>query len=102
MKSVKRWALAIRESLESPSVIFLYCVGFFIATVSLNGTPLRLWGLHRDLDRRNSEIQRNMKDIEELGIKIAQAKDPAFIEREARDRLDLANENELIFVFPTQ
>lgn len=102
MRSVKRTALKIRNSLNNPSRILTYSLLFFVLTLSLNGTPLRLWGLHRDLDRLNKEIIKNHKDINDLKVKIAQVSQPAYIEREARDRLDLVGENDLLFVFPTQ
>jgi cell division protein FtsB len=102
MRSVKRAALKIRNSLNSPSRILTYSLLFFVLTLSLNGTPLRLWGLHRDLDRLNKEIIKNHKDIKDLKVKIAQVSQPAYIEREARDRLDLVGEDDLLFVFPTQ
>ena len=71
-------------------------------TLSLNGVPLRLWGLYRDLDRYDAEIKKTQMDIKDLGIKIGQASDPVYIEKQARDRMDFAGENDLIFVFPTQ
>lgn len=102
MKSIKRGAVALRLALDNPFKILGYCLLFFVVTVSLNGTPLRLWALHRDLDYRQLEIQKNINDIKELELKIAQTSDLNYIEREARDRLDLAGPDDLIFVFPTQ
>lgn len=102
MRSIKRGAIAVREALDHPGRIFTYCVLFFIATVSLNGTPLRLWGLHRDFELRNSEIQKNLSGINSLRSQIRLAQDPQFIERQARDRLDLVGPEDLIFVFPTR
>jgi cell division protein FtsB len=102
MRSIKRGAVALREALDHPGRIFVYCVVFFVATVSLNGTPLRLWGLHRDFDRRTTEIQKNINSIEDLKAQIRLAQDPLFIERQARDRLDLVGPDDLIFVFPTR
>lgn len=102
MKTIRSIALWVRETLNHPAKVFIFCLLFFVLTLSLNGVPLRLWGLHRDLDRYESEIHKNKKDIKALEVKLAQAQEPAFIERQARDRLDLASENDLIFVFPTQ
>lgn len=102
MKTIRSIALWVRETLNHPAKVFVFCLLFFVLTLSLNGVPLRLWGLHRDLDRYENEIQKNKRDIKALEMKLAQAQEPAFIERQARDRLDLAGENDLIFVFPTQ
>lgn len=102
MKTIRSIALWVRETLNHPGKVFIFCLLFFVLTLSLNGVPLRIWGLHRDLDRYEAEILKNKKDIKGLEMKLAQAQEPAFIERQARDRLDLAGENDLIFVFPTQ
>lgn len=102
MKSIRKTAIWVRETLNSPAQVFIFCGLFFVLTLSLNGVPLRLWGLHRDFDRLEGEIQKNLSDIKALDVKLSQAQEPAFIERQARDRLDLASENDLIFVFPTQ
>lgn len=102
MRPIRKTALWVRETLNHPTHVFLFCGLFFVLTLSLNGVPLRLWGLHRDLDRFTQEIAKNRKDISLLEARLKQAKDPSFIEREARDRLDLAGQNDLIFVFPTQ
>lgn len=102
MKTIKKVAVSVRESLDSPGKIMGYCFAFFILTMSLNGVPLRLWGLYRDLDRYDEERNRAQLAISDLGLKLSQAADPLYIEKQARDRLDLAGENDLIFVFPNQ
>lgn len=74
----------------------------FAVSIVLNGNVFRLWGLHRDMDRINAEIQQTRENIASLSGQLKQAKDPAFIERQARDKLDLAGEHDLVFVFPEQ
>lgn len=71
----------------------------FCVSVLLNGTLFRLWGLHRDFTSISQEIELTHKSIASLGSQLIQAKDPAFIERQARDKLDLAGEHDLVFVF---
>ena len=73
-----------------------------LLTLSLNGVPLRLWGLYRDMDRYNSEMLKAEHAIKDLGLKLSQASDPLYIEKQALDRMDLVGENDLIFVFPNQ
>ena len=102
MKIIKKTAVAVRESLNSPGKILSFCFAFFLLTLSLNGVPLRLWGLYRDLDRYQSEMEKAELAIQDLGLKLSQASDPLYIEKQARDRLDLVGENDLIFVFPNQ
>ena len=102
MKSIRKIAIGVRESLNSPGKILSYCFAFFLLTLTLNGVPLRLWGLSRDMDRFESETSKTRSEIKVLGAKLAQASDPEFIEKQALDRLDLVGENDLLFVFPTQ
>ncbi len=102
MKFIKKTALSVRESLNNPIQILFFCFGFFILTLLLNGVPLRLWGLYRDLNRYETEINRAQLAIKDLGLKLSQASDPLYIEKQARERLDLAGEDDLIFVFPNQ
>ncbi|WP_255490050.1 septum formation initiator family protein [Bdellovibrio sp. KM01] len=74
----------------------------FGVSIVLNGNLWRLWGLHRDFDRISTEINDSKKATLDLEVQLKQAKDPAFIERQARDKLDLAGEHDLVFVFPEQ
>lgn len=102
MKTIKNIGYSVRESLNHPGRIIVYCLLFFVLTLSLNGVPLRLWGLYRDLEKYQVEIKQAQVAIKNLGLKLSQASDPLYIEKQARDRLDLAGENDLIFVFPSQ
>ncbi len=65
----------------------------------LDGSLFRLWSLHRDYDGLQSEIQAVKKQNDKLKGQLQKAKDPAFLEREARDRFDLVSEGDLVFVF---
>lgn len=67
-----------------------------------DGVLWRLWGLQRDQDRLEMEISQMRGQIRQLDKNLIEAKDPAFIERQARDRLDLVRENDLVFVFPEE
>jgi cell division protein FtsB len=65
----------------------------------LDGSLFRLWSLHRD----EIAIEHDIRDLKqqnvELKKRLAGAKDPAFLEREARDRFDLVSKGDLVFVF---
>ncbi len=56
--------------------------------------------MHRDYDRIESQIKDTRKSISHLAGQLKLAKDPTFIERQARDKLDMAGEDDLVFVFP--
>lgn len=98
--SLPRAALALRKLLDHPSRVFLLSLLFLAGSILFNGTLWRLWGLHRDEERIHTEIEATRGEISRLNRQLRQAKDPAFIERQARDRLDLVGEKDLVFVFP--
>ncbi len=59
-----------------------------------------MWSLRRDYSTIDQQINLAQKQSAILDMQIHQAKDPAFIERQARDKLDMVSEKDLIFVFP--
>ncbi|MGZ3743284.1 MAG: septum formation initiator family protein [Pseudobdellovibrionaceae bacterium] len=95
-------AISFRGFLNHPGKVTTLCVAFFTITLITNGLLWRLWGLHRDFERLSLEISGTQNDIERLNAQLKQAKDPSFIERQARDKLDLVSEKDLVFVFPEQ
>jgi len=100
--SVRKMAISFRSFLNHPGKVATLCVVFFATTLVMNGLLWRLWGLHRDFERLTVEIAGTKNDIEKLNGQLMQAKDPSFIERQARDKLDLVSEKDLVFVFPEQ
>lgn len=100
--SYNQFALGFRRFLNHPGRVLLVCAGVFAVSIVLNGNIWRLWNLHRDYDHINQEILENRENITNLSSQLKQAKDPSYIERQARDRLDLASENDLVFVFSDQ
>jgi cell division protein FtsB len=95
-------ALGFRRFLNQPSQVFFAGLGVFIVSIILNGNAFKLWGLHRDYDRITEEIMMTKTDIRTLTGQLKQAKDPIYIERQARDKLDLVGEHDLVFVFSEQ
>ncbi len=91
--------MSIRQFLDHPARVATLCLVFLAATLVLNGNLWRLWGLHRDFDHLSAQIIQTTQSTRTLEAQLKQAKDPNFIERQARDRLDLAGEHDLVFVF---
>jgi len=100
--SYTQFAVGLRRFLNHPTKVAMCCLGVFGISIVLNGNLFRLWGLHRDHARILTEIQDTRSNISTLSAQLKQAKNPSFIEREARDKLDLAGEHDLVFVFPEQ
>ncbi|MNJ92540.1 Septum formation initiator [compost metagenome] len=74
----------------------------FMVSIVLNGNAFKLWSLHRDFERISEEILTTKSTIKSLSGQLKQAKDPSYIERQARDKLDLVGEHDLVFVFSDQ
>lgn len=75
------------------------CLGLIVLNLVIDGSLLRLWSLHRDYESTQEKIQILQQKNQEMKLRLAKAKDPAFLEREARDRFDLVSEGDLVFVF---
>lgn len=94
-----RLSYLISDFLQHPLRVFAISFILFSAGLVLDGSLFRLWSLQRD----SKEISRRMtvlrRDTKELNNKIKRARDPNFIEMQAREKFDLASEGDLIFVF---
>lgn len=99
MKSIITASGMLHRFLHHPMRVFWFCV--FIVTVSLllNGSLLRIYSLHRDYSRISEQIMTVQAQVSDLNRKLNMVQDPKFIERQALDRYDLAQENDLVFVF---
>ena len=75
---------------------------FIVVTLLLNGLLWKLWSLHRDYERLTADIKEAEVSIKKLSVQLKQAKEPSFIERQARDKLDLVTDSDLVFVFADQ
>ncbi|MES3039276.1 MAG: septum formation initiator family protein [Bdellovibrionota bacterium] len=91
-----------RHMLNYPSRVASVCMVFLVVTLLLNGTVWKLWGLHQDHKRMATDMKSLKTDLLTLTVDIKKVRDPNYIERQARDRLDLVGENELLFVFPAE
>lgn len=90
----------IRSYLNQPAKISVVCAVIFFTSILFNGTLWKLWGLYRDHNRIQVAIKTTGAENIKVDQKIKLAKDPSYIERQARDKMDLVSENDLIFVFP--
>ncbi|MGE3974916.1 MAG: septum formation initiator family protein [Bdellovibrionales bacterium] len=93
---------AIKSFLNSPLRVLVYCLLGFASAVIFDGSFFRLWSLHHENSRLSENIERLEKESFVLDQKIHHAKSLEFIERQARDQLDLVEQNELVFVFASE
>ncbi len=89
----------LNNLLQAPQKVIWICLGLVVLNLVLDGSIFRLVDLHRD----SAQIQKNIGKLEkqtaELKARLKRARDPAFLEREARERFDLVSEGDLVFVF---
>ena len=89
----------LNNLLQAPQKVIWICLGLVVLNLVIDGSLLRLISMYRD----QTEIQTNLfslgKKTDELKSRLKHARDPAFMEREARDRFDLVSEGDLVFVF---
>ena len=90
----------IDRELKRPGRVAVVCGLVVLYAVVLDGTLFQLRKLYlssRALDQKTQEIQTKNQMIVE---KVEKLSDPRFLEKEVRDRFDLAGEGDLVFIFP--
>ncbi|MES2801502.1 MAG: septum formation initiator family protein [Bdellovibrionota bacterium] len=100
MDQLRNTAFAIQRWLSQPQKVFFTCLMVLVATLFLNGTLWKLWGLYRDEDTIVSHSLQAKAQMRVIDTQIKQATDTTYIERQARDKMDLVGDHDLIFVFP--
>lgn len=100
MEKIYRYSSYFRNLLNKPLKVLIFCNVIFAGYLFLNGAVWRVWGLKRDQSTIQDQIRKSVDQSKNLDMQIRQAKDQSFIARQAKDKLDMAGEHDLIFVFP--
>lgn len=90
---------ALNDLLQRPQKVIWICLGLLVLNLVLDGSLFRLWSLNQDAQTISQDILSLQAQNADLAKRLKKAKDPAFLEREARDRFDLVSEGDLVFVF---
>ena len=80
--------------------MLMICAVFLIFNLLIDGTLFQVFYLGRDLKVMKNRIHHFEEKNSDLKKQISRFADPEFIEKEARERLDFAEEGDLIFIFP--
>lgn len=99
MKNLTIWARVFREWLQHPARVLLVVGSLAFVAVLLDGTLFRLWSLDRDHDRLVARIESLRLSIRDKEKRLAESNRPEFIERQAREQLDLVRDGDLVFIF---
>ena len=100
MKKLYRFVL---QFLHRPVWVIIACGILMSAHIVFDGTLWQIYSLSKNrkvlelridmIHKKNKEVEGNLKKL---------SSDSSFLEKEARDRLNLAGENDLIFLFPEE
>ncbi len=102
MTLIRNIGFKVQLILNRPVLVMIGCLVFALVNLLFRGSFMNLVKLHNDqqiLLRNLTEIDNSINHIQ---FKIQQAKDPIFVERQAKDNLDMAAEDELVFVFASE
>ncbi len=94
-----RLGQSIASFFHQPLKVLIVCSILVFFGLLLDGSLFRLWRLNRDSVELTHRIQLLESDSKIIDQKLLRTKDPSFIELEAREKLDLASEGDLVFVF---
>ncbi len=89
----------LHDFLFHPLRVFWTCFVIVFASLLLDGTFIKLWRLQRDRTLLTSRIEQAKTKSKQMEYRIHEAYQTEFIERQARDQLDLVREGDLVFVF---
>jgi|GEM_PF-6963856 len=89
----------IISALNKPKAVLIACILFGAIHLATHDTVGKLLGLRSEIKRMGTEIQAMKIQLSALDQQLVRAKDPLFVEREAKDQLDMASSDDLIFTF---
>jgi len=100
MAPIIDWFLAL---LEHPVKIGITATGLALVGLLTQGTLIDLWNLKSEQWKLQKRYQETLKYNQSIQAKIEQARtSDKFIGRQAREKLDLVKEDELVFIFENE
>ena len=90
---------SLNRVLSSPLRVLLICMVLGALAVTLDGSLYKYWSLSNTELELNQRIAHVHSQSQLVKSKIEKTKSLNFLEREARDRLDLVGQDEMVFVF---
>lgn len=85
--------------IEKPLSVTLLCIVFLLMGSVFDGTLWRLYALRENNKQILSKLKEENDKIDKIEHQLRQLKNPAYIEKQARDRLEFLEKEDLLFVF---
>ena len=83
-----------------PILILQICLALSLGALMVDGSLYQLWNLRAEKVEMQNRIERFRANNLALSGKVRQARrDEEFLEKEAKERLDLLKKDELVFIF---
>jgi cell division protein FtsB len=89
----------LSELLEKPAKVILICLAILTVGIIFDGSLWRLFHLHQNHEILTRQIEEEKAKIAKLNQQLQQLRNPAYIEKQARDRLEFLEKDDLLFVF---
>ena len=89
----------IAELLEKPLRVTFLCLGLLMVGFVFDGSLWQMYDLRQSQGVLAGKIKEENDKIGKLQQQLGQLKNPAYIEKQARDRLEFMEKDDLLFVF---
>lgn len=98
-KIIVPFFLSIEKLLNNPKRVFYVCLLVIFASLTIDGTLFKLWSFHFKINEQQRELVEMDVKTKAIAAKIKQVSRPEFIEKQAREKFNMVNEGDLVFVF---
>lgn len=96
---MKKIALWLEATINNPQKVFFICLCFVVVSLISEGSLWRLYRLNKDKSNLIQKIQEEKSKIVKIQREIKLSKGSLYVERQAREKLELLEKDDLLFIF---
>jgi cell division protein FtsB len=96
---MRKIAIWLEETINNPRRVLAYCFCFVLFSLISEGSLWRLFRLNKDKSFLTKKIQEEKTKIVKIYGEIKRSKEPLYVERQAREKLELLEKDDLLFIF---
>lgn len=96
---MKRLAIWLEETINNPKKVLFICLVFVGLSLISEGSLWRLYRLRKDKSILTHKIEEEKLKIARLSGEIKRLDEPRYVERQAREKLELLEKDDLLFIF---